>query len=548
MKYDTLTRRHFLQGLGGSLMALPILPSLLPHNVYAQAVEQQKFLAIVNVDHGGAGFSRDWFPREFINNIGSQVFSTQNIIGTGGQNASIPHTIRHARLRSLLATHPEHDAGNVDNGQARLSYCLGAFLNPYLDKMNMFVGVDGGMTYYGHSRGVSAGSFHGVEERMGWPTVDHFLANSNRFYQNRESISTPILNVSPYSYTAQAAEYPNTAYELSGIYRAVFSRYQGTQDPVVVSRQQRRSFLIDRVLEDYNRLINGRGELARKISSTDRTRLNQHAEHMFETERKFRTVINTCSDVGAPNHSGYDGFWTPYYSDPRFNPNTTNPQRDYERMWDALTDLVAAAFSCGATNIANLQGEISAFLYAGDYHDAIVHQHENSRNSQLTHCRNIRWQAENLFGAIVRKLDQVDAGNGQTLLDQGLVVFSHEAGYVTHSHNSLGLVTAGSAGGFFNTGNFVDYRNLLNLGLLYDYWEQFRLDRERPGIPAQRFWANVLQAFGHSPSDYRRNNQPGYGRNQSAPSYNGTRQNPQRHVPYPVEITRSLDDRLPIVA
>lgn len=546
MKYNKVTRRHFLQGVGGSLMSLPLLPSLISSNAYAQALQTQKFFAVITGDHGGTGFNKDWYPAPFIDNLSSNLFTQLTLIPSGGQNG-IAHVLRHARLSNLLSADPGHDGGNVDNGQQRLSFILGSFLNPYLNKINLISGIDGGMVYYGHSRSVSAGGVFGLEEPITWPTVDHFLANSDKFYLNRNSISTPVFKRgSFYSWTAQGVEFPTTGDSVSEVYRTLFNRYQGTQDPAVVAARARRSFLIDRVLEDFNRTINGNNSISRRISTADKTRLDQHAQFMFETERKYQNIINTCSDVANPNFQGYSGTWTPYYSDPRFNPNTSDPLGDYNRMWDVVTDLIAAGFSCGATNIANLSGSIDYFLYAGDYHENIVHQHTNSRSAQLTHNRNMRWQAEHLFGALVRKLDAIDVGNGQTMLDRGLVSFVHEAGTNTHDHHNLGCVTAGSANGFFNTGNFVDYRNLLNMGLMYDYFSPTDTTT-RPGVPIQRFYANVVQAMGHIPADYRRNNRPGYGADQVAPSYNGTRLNPNRHLPYPTEMTSSFDNLLPII-
>ncbi len=527
-------------------MALPLLPSLISTKAMAQAMQTQKFFVLVTVDHGGTGFSKDWYPAPFIDNLNSNQFSQMTLIPGGGQNG-IPHIIRHARLANMLAADPGHDGGNVDNGQQRLSFILGSFLNPYINKLNMYVGIDGGMTYYGHSRSVSGGSIIGLEGPKTWPTVDHFLADSPNFYINRQAISTPVLNQSPfYSWTSAGVEFPRTGNDIQGLFRALFSRYQGTQDPVVVANRARRSFLIDRVLEDFNRLINGNNSQARRISAVDKARLSQHAEHMFETERKYQNLINTCSDVADPNIPGYDGFWAPYYSDNRFNPNTTDPQGDWNRTWDVLTDLLAAAFSCGATNIANLSGSNARFLHSGDYHQDIAHQCTISRSAQLTHNRNIRWQAEHIFAAVVRKLDVVDVGSGQTLLDRGLVTFMHEAGTTTHDHYNLGCVTAGSCDGFFNTGNIVDFRNLQNLGLMLDHFDPTDTTI-RPGMPMQRFYANVLQGFGHTPADYRRNNVPGYGANQTPPPVRGTRINVNRHVPYPNALVSSFDDRLPIV-
>ncbi len=535
MKYDPMSRRFFLQGVGGSLMALPLLPSLMPSTAAAQSIQRQKFFVVITVDHGGTGFNRDWYPAPFIDNLNSNQFTQTTFIPSGGQN-SIPHVIRSARLTNLLSTDPGHDGGNVDNGQQRLSFILGSYLNPYLSKLNMYAGLDGGMIYYGHSRAVSAGSIYGVDQRVVWPTVDHFLATSSRFYLNREAISIPVVSQGGYSQLGDGVSFPNTSDSLSGIYDALFSRYQNNQNATELASRAKRSFLIDRVLEDYQRIVNGNNTLSRRISSADKMRLSQHSEHMFEVEQKYQNLINSCSEYARPSITNPSGFWPGLYS----------TQADYTRTWDVFTDMLATAFSCGATQIANLSGDISHFLHRGDYHQEIAHQHTNSRTAQLTHNRNIRWQAEHIFGAMVRKLNNIDVGNGQTLLDRGLVTFMHEAGTNTHDHNNLGCVTAGSLDGFFNTGNFVDYRNLQNLGLLWD-WTPANESLARPGIPLQRFYSNVLQGYGIPPQEFRRNNRPGYGADQDAPSYNSTRTNPNRHIPYPVELVSRFDERLPIV-
>jgi hypothetical protein len=533
MKYDPISRRFFLQGMGGSLMALPLLPSLMPSTAAAQAVQNQKFFVVITVDHGGTGFNRDWYPAAFIENLNSNLFTQSTLIPSGGQN-NIPHVIRRARLANLLNTHPGHDGGNVDNGQERLSFILGSFLNPYINKLNMFAGLDGGMTYYGHSRAVSAGSLYGVDQSVVWPTVDHFLANSPRFYLNRDAISVSVVNRGWYSWVGNGVGFPSTSESVSGVYNALFSRYQDTQNTAELAARAKRSFLIDRVIEDYQRVVNGNNNISRRISSADRMRLSQHSELMFEVEQKYRNLINSCSEVTRPNIPSQNGFWAPHYSS----------VEAYTRTWDILTDLLALGFSCGATQIANLAGDISHFLHAGDYHQDIAHQHTNSRSAQLIHNRNIRWQAEHIFAAMVRKLDGIDVGNGQTLLDRGLINFMHECGTTTHDHFNLGCVTAGSLDGYFNTGNFVDYRNLQNLGLLWDWITDVNT---RPGIPLQSFYSNVLQGYGIPPQEFRRNNRPGYGSDATAPSYNGTRNNPNRHLPYPVELVNRFDEPLPVV-
>ena len=71
---------------------------------------------------------------------------------------------------------------------------------------------------------------------------------------------------------------------------------------------------------------------------------------------------------------------------------------------------------------------------------------------RLEHNKNFRANAERIVTDLVSKLDSVSV-NGQSgsLLDNGLVMWSHECGRVTHLHSNVGLVTFGSLGGFFNT-------------------------------------------------------------------------------------------------
>ncbi len=532
MKYQRLSRRYFLQGLGGSLMALPLLPSLLPR-AHAQAAMNDQFLVLVGADHGGAGFSTDWYPEPFINDFDGAWFTRMQLYAASGAN-NPEHEIRHAMLNNILRANPGHESGNIDNNQARVSMVLGSFLNPYVNKMNLFAGIDGGMNYYGHSRGVSTGNIYYNDENQDrrWPSVDRFLADSPKFYQNRDILSLPVINMSRWnSWLSNGDQAPNQYSNLSSTYDAIFSRYQGSQDPVEVARRARRSFLIDQVMEDYRRLTRGAYGPARQISSTDRERVERHVAHLTDVQRKFQNLVNTCSDVTGPNERL--SYWVPHLE----------TETNVRRLWDMSTDLITAAFQCGASRLAVMQGGIAG-LYAGDYHQEIAHAASNSRSAQVTHCENLRFQAQYIVGNMVSKMDAINMGTGQTMLDRGMVAWVHEAGTTTHQHHNIGLTTFGSLGGYFRTGHFVDYRNMNNLGLLANYQAG---QSKRPGIPIQRFFANVLQAMGHVPADYRRFGRPGYGDTSVIPTGGTHRANPNGHIPYPTRIVNSLDDKLPIV-
>jgi hypothetical protein len=52
MKYNSITRRHFLQGAAGSFLALPFLPSLMS-KAHAASVPNPKFFVMFWKGHGG---------------------------------------------------------------------------------------------------------------------------------------------------------------------------------------------------------------------------------------------------------------------------------------------------------------------------------------------------------------------------------------------------------------------------------------------------------------------------------------------------------------
>ncbi len=536
MIYNSQSRRYFLQGLGKSLLALPILPSLIPKASAQTVSDQQKFFIMVTSGHGGKGHSTDWYPAPFINNFEGNWFTKRQLFAANAEN-DFPHIMRHALLRNILSADPSHPNGNVDNNNQRLSHILGSFLNPYLDKMNLLVGIDGAMSYYGHSRGVYAGNSWFNEKtssgdpnpQLTWETLDQFLGRSPKFYQDRDAISTPVVNLTRWNsyYEGGYGASRQDGLNIERLYGNLFEKYQETSDPQVIAARQQRQYLLDKVYEDYKRITDGAYGLARKISSEDRSRLKDHADFLQDTQKKFKSIINSCSEVSQPN------------GDIRIK---RSPEA--ERYWNLATDLMVAAIQCGSSRIGIMTGN-SHFRYKGDYHQEVAHAANNEPDKQLLHNKDFRWQAENLVHNLVSKLDAIGAGNGQKLLDKGMVAWVHEAGDVTHSHHNIGVATFGSVDGFFKTGNLVDYRNLENLGLLKNHQAGHR---SRPGIPLSRLLANIAQAYGHVPGDYRRFNRPGYGDSSKfVEGGKSHRANPNGHVPYPKELRDSLDDKLPII-
>src|SRR5690606_11408349 len=200
MKYDRVRRRMFLQGLGGSVLALPLLPSLLPKSAVAQdASPVKRFFAIKSYSTQNI---IDWYPSRELSG-----YELRRYGGDGGGNGKDDGTL--ALNKPLTESSGKHSNGSEYFGhEAPLSdfsegitRVLGTELTPFLDKLLLLRGlaflpdtnqIDGGML--GHYGGGSISDQAGNIER--WPTIDQVLAQSSKFYP-----STPLggrsLHLSP---------------------------------------------------------------------------------------------------------------------------------------------------------------------------------------------------------------------------------------------------------------------------------------------------------------------------------------------------------------
>ena len=95
---------------------------------------------------------------------------------------------------------------------------------------------------------------------------------------------------------------------------------------------------------------------------------------------------------------------------------------------------------------------------------------------------NRRWRI-GVLAQLLEKLEGTPVGDG-TLLDNSLVVYSSEfSNAATHSARDLPILVAGSAGGRFEQGQFIDYNT--ESGTAYS-----------TRASTHNLWTSVLNAFG----------------------------------------------------
>ena len=259
--------------------------------------------------------------------------------------------------------------------------------------------------------------------------------------------------------------------------------------------------IVDRVLEDYKRLRNSN----RRLSADDRQRLDAYIGQMAELQRKLNVRVS-CGNVPIPTKMASD------FTDPKKHPDyKVNPAKQIE-AWQLMNDVIVAAFACDRSRVATvfIDDDANFSTFAGGWHDDIAHVAWKDEQDPIMTQRILMESRQRIFEHVfldlANKLNQVAEIDG-TLLDQTLLQWTQESGPTTHYPIEFPVITAGSAGGFFRTGQYLDYRNLnvpgtvnandmraTNVGLVYNQW-----------------LGTVLQSMGLSPSEYEFDGNGGYG-------------------------------------
>jgi hypothetical protein len=276
----------------------------------------------------------------------------------------------------------------------------------------------------------------------------------------------------------------------------VFNRLFGATTPPVNNTptgptpdQTNTKTLVDLVLGDLNTLKG-----SRKISSADRSRLDDFATEIHELQQKLNQAATSmpaaqCVKPANPNmsRSAYD----------------TKDDMDIAQFYDLYTGVIAAGIKCGRTKIATLNSELIDVTGAnGDWH-----QWGHDGKTSLV-GNTLRFSIEKIYVPLLQRLN-VEEANGKTYLDNSLVIWGNDNSKI-HKSWSRPILTAGSAGGFLKTGNYVDYRRR-GITCGYTFYATGEADHEMyPGIMYNQFLVTVLQAMGLSPSDYERPGILGY--------------------------------------
>jgi hypothetical protein len=459
MYTNSKSRRQFLVGSAQTLVALPFLPSLWPREAWGQTLPMQK------------RFIGSWVP------LGGYANADLYPTYTADQAVTFPQS-GHSIYSTNLRISPEHGS---------ISKIYSSKLNPYLPKLTLLRGLDcpigfshGEATQLGHMRQVRGGSYADpntiTEDTMiqypAVPFIDQLLAFSPEMYA-----SAPLVrSVVGYGMRSMGQVIPGDIN--SGLKHvggpsnpvALFNLLFGPATPSVTNTgpsasQIESTTLIDQTLGDLKSILSHRN-----ISSTDKQRLDAFTTELFETQKKLNIVTAAvCSAPATPTSSTSMG--------------SIATNIDREVFLDLYTSILAAGIKCGRTSVATLHG-IMAVETQGAYSFDNLHTwgHDSGKTAEVGDA--MRWFVDKAIVPLISKLD-VDEGGGSTFLDNSLIMFGNQNSTGYHKNWDRNILLAGGAGGYFKTGQFVDYRQR---GVSTNYGQ--------PGILYNQLIITILKSMG----------------------------------------------------
>lgn len=510
-----LPRRLFLKGAGATL-ALPLLPSLLtPAEAAAQAAANSRRYVHLATHHGGVWASR--------------MFPTPPAAGVQAR-AYAGRTVRAFPLQPRVA-----------DGVASLSPVLSApssaLTARLAGKMNVLQGLDVPW-YLAHHTGGHLGNFarndgNGAEGQLAQTravrrTVDQVMGWSPAFYGDAGGVRERVLvlgsgmsfdHANPATRTGAIQEVAQSASTPLQLFDTLFPQQPGAGSS--------RPLIVDRVLENYRRL---RGSA--RLGAADRQRLDDHVQRVFELQRRLQ-VTSLCT-TAPPRPSG-DPYAAMEQGHVLWNPPYSLDPVAHAGYFQALTDVVVLALTCGLSRVAVMNVQLNFSSFEGDWHQQVAHESgapDGVRQGVLAEAHR-RFFAD-VMVELAQKLDAVDLGDGRTLLDASLAVWTQECGNTVHNQESVPVVAFGSADGALRTGLACDYRNLAAT------LEDAPGERRHPGLLWHQWLGTVLQSMGVPKAEWENPSvNPGY------PDYRFMGEGHAAH--YPEAVWASAGEVLPFL-
>jgi len=471
-----INRRRMLFGMGSAL-ALPLLPSIMRT---ARADPPKAPRRFVFVFTANGQYPVNWWPTW-------QPSWTQH--GTNVRSAPL----------------------QAPNGY--ITPVLGPELAPLKDKLLLLRGLDAvGLKGDGHSALWPLSGYQDQAAR----TIDQVLARSDKVYPSPPAVRSSHVLIKPASVAATTVSMADAGgslqsvpaqTEVSASFQTLFGNFvEEATDPTEEQRRALKLSVLDRVRADYEQLRN-----SKRIGSEDKLRLQAHVEYIHDLHSRLMVPAGGGAACVKPN--------APDPLDPTDDTNLPQIARDH-------MDVVSAAIKCDRCRVFTImlggEGDTRSFGSIGAPSNSDHHglSHDGKQNYNPDAVTALGWINNHFAKQLAHLLSSLDADiedptDNSTYLDNTVVYWGNEDGchsFDPHYQMSMPVLLAGGAGGYFNPGRYVDFREP-GQPILYEWAGtpgNFPSSDDR-GRLYNSLLVTLLQSMGLAPEDYEQPGQSGFG-------------------------------------
>jgi hypothetical protein len=427
-------RRQVLRGFGGAMLGLPFLEALSPRRARAQAEPALTRFGVFFCCNG-VDMQR-WFPKGSFG-----ALTDAHLAGTSNE-VLLPY-------------------------RQKLLFPRGVHMSPRGFDRDGGGGDD-------HGKGMAhklTAQFADEDALARGPSLDHVLAqaiNPGSDGSRRAPLNLMVgrasrnggLDYISYSGAGRAVAGVNNPWNAY----AAFANLSGEEPAAVEAMDRiarRRHSVLDLVNEQFADLKRG------PLSAADRQKLDLHMTSIRELEVGIVGSGLTCADAELGTRAR------------AFEGETSDAEQNaqYPLVADLQLDIYALALICNHTRVATLQFDRGAggptFRWDGMDHEYNHHKLSHGKvrddcfgDSTENGCQDVdgyenmlfdidRWHQAR-FARLLAKLDAYTEADGKTVLDNSVILYTNElSDGKGHSFMDLPYILAGSAGGFFKQGQYV---------------------------------------------------------------------------------------------
>jgi Protein of unknown function (DUF1552). len=377
--YCNKSRRQFLIGAGKTMLALPLLPSLMPIEAFAQSTVAPKRLMMF------------WFDHNNLNELWPAKNLATTSVGSGGVKEVLLRGIGNASTVSRVLNNPRYQSLMTN------------------DQITMLRGLDTSVVFGSSHGNFPLAAAAGRNSEGNYPTIESVLEASKTLYPDgtsatvRKAIRVNLLGAGPLFYQKVGSTVQIVpGYDANGLrnfYNEVFSGLTGGTTAPADNTNQLKSNILNRVFGAYTDFKNGR-----RISADDKARLEQHMSYVSDLQKSLSAAIPApvlaCT---KPN-------------DPGTNVSAAQANALY-------MDLLAAAFKCGLTKVGTMAFEaqdpqwiagLSGF--GANVHDTM---HGNVGTAKQLTAYDVWWKyfANLIADRFLAPLDVQEGNTGKTYVE-----------------------------------------------------------------------------------------------------------------------------------